>query len=166
MVRWINPKTASGFLGWGKKPLLSQSAGNSVYPAHTGVSNPFCRDNLPIRSWQRSVFTEDNWKRYNSLPFFFQEDILANLKSAIKRIRSNEKKRVRNRIIRSRARSAVSNAKEEMQTKGDEAALRLAIRELDKAASKGIIHKNNAARRKSRLFRELNSLKKQKKTKA
>jgi small subunit ribosomal protein S20 len=100
------------------------------------------------------------------LPFFFQEDILANLKSAIKRIRSNEKKRVRNRIIRSRARSAVSNAKEEMQTKGDEAALRLAIRELDKAASKGIIHKNNAARRKSRLFRELNSLKKQKKTKA
>jgi small subunit ribosomal protein S20 len=91
---------------------------------------------------------------------------LANLKSAIKRIRSNEKKRVRNRIIRSRARSAVSKAKEQIQDKGDEAAILLAIRELDKAAAKGVIHKNNAARRKSRLLRELNSMKKQKKNKA
>jgi small subunit ribosomal protein S20 len=100
------------------------------------------------------------------LPFFFQEDILANLKSAIKRIRSNKKKQVRNRIIRSRARSAVSKAKEQIHDKGDEAAILLAIRELDKAAAKGVIHKNNAARRKSRLLRELNSMKKEKKTKA
>ena len=91
---------------------------------------------------------------------------MANLKSAIKRIRSNEKKRVRNRIIRSRARSAVSKAKEQIPEKGDEAAILLAIRELDKAAAKGVIHKNNAARRKSRLLRELNSMKKQKKNKA
>jgi small subunit ribosomal protein S20 len=92
---------------------------------------------------------------------------LANLKSAIKRIRSNEKKRVRNRIVRSRARSAVSKAKEQIHAKSDEAAaILLAIRELDKAAAKGVIHKNNAARRKSRLLRELNSLKKPKKSKA
>lgn len=91
---------------------------------------------------------------------------MANLKSAIKRIRSNEKKRVRNRIIRSRARSAVAKAKEQIHEKGDQAAILLAIRELDKAAAKGVIHKNNAARRKSRLLRELNSTKKQKKTKA
>jgi small subunit ribosomal protein S20 len=90
---------------------------------------------------------------------------LANLKSAIKRIRSNEKKRVRNRIIRSRARSAVSKAKEQIHEKGDKAAILLAIRELDKAAAKGVIHKNNAARRKSRLLRELNSLKKKKEIK-
>jgi small subunit ribosomal protein S20 len=91
---------------------------------------------------------------------------LANLKSAIKRIRSNQRKRVRNRIIRSRARSAVIKAKEQMKTAGDETSIRAAIRELDQAAAKGVIHKNNAARRKSRLLRELNSLKKQKKTKS
>jgi small subunit ribosomal protein S20 len=83
---------------------------------------------------------------------------LANLKSAIKRIRSNERKRVQNRIIRTRTRSAVSIAKTAgKETK--EAAIRTAIRELDKAASKGVIHKNNAARRKSRLLRELNTMK-------
>ena len=92
----------------------------------------------------------------------FEEDILANLKSAIKRIRSNEKKRVRNRVIRTRARSAVAKARTEQDVKKNEAAILAAIRELDKAASKGVIHKNNAARRKSRLLRELNSLKKQK----
>ena len=83
---------------------------------------------------------------------------MANLRSAIKRIRSNERKRVQNRIIRTRARSAVAAAKTaEMDSK--EAAIRMAIRELDVAASKGVIHRNNAARRKSRLLRELNSLK-------
>ena len=86
----------------------------------------------------------------------FQEDRLANLHSAVKRIRSNERKRVRNRIIQSRARSAVGIAKA-APVESKEAAVRKAIRELDLAASKGVIHKNNAARRKSRLLRELNS---------
>jgi small subunit ribosomal protein S20 len=111
------------------------------------------------------AFTRKYWKRYNTAPFIFEEDILANLKSAIKRIRSNEKKRVRNRIIRSRARSAVSKAKEQIQTKGDKAAVLEAIRELDQAAAKGVIHKNNAARRKSRLMRGLHAQDKQKKSK-
>ena len=83
---------------------------------------------------------------------------MANLRSAIKRIRSNERKRAQNRIIRSRARSAVGIAKTSAK-ESKEAAILAAIRELDKAASKGVIHKNNAARRKSRLLRELNSLK-------
>jgi small subunit ribosomal protein S20 len=112
------------------------------------------------------AFTRIYRNGYNTSPFIFEEDILANLKSAIKRIRSNEKKRVRNRIIRSRARSAVSKAKEQIGNKGDEAAVLLAIRELDQAAAKGIIHKNNAARRKSRLLRGLHSQDKQKKAKA
>jgi small subunit ribosomal protein S20 len=112
------------------------------------------------------AFTRNSWNGYNTPPYIFEEDILANLKSAIKRIRSNEKKRVRNRIIRSRARSAVSKAKEQIQTKGDEASVRLAIRELDQAAAKGVIHKNNAARRKSRLLRGLHSQNKQKKSKS
>jgi small subunit ribosomal protein S20 len=85
---------------------------------------------------------------------------LANLKSAIKRIRSNKRKQVRNRIIRSRARSAIASAKTTEKAESKEAAIRTAIRELDLAASKGVIHKNNAARRKSRLMRDLNSLKK------
>jgi small subunit ribosomal protein S20 len=85
---------------------------------------------------------------------------LANLKSAIKRIRSNERKRVRNRIIRSRARSAVGAVKTADKPETKEAAVRAAIRELDIAATKGVIHKNNAARRKSRLLRELHTNKK------
>jgi small subunit ribosomal protein S20 len=85
---------------------------------------------------------------------------LANLRSAIKRIRSNERKRVQNRIIRSRARSAVGAAKSADKAETKEAAVRAAIRELDRAASKGVIHKNNAARRKSRLLRELHAVKK------
>jgi small subunit ribosomal protein S20 len=83
---------------------------------------------------------------------------LANLHSAIKRIRSNERKRVRNRNVRSRARSAVGVARAAGKD-SKEAAIRAAIRELDKAASKGVIHKNNAARRKSRLLQELHSAK-------
>jgi small subunit ribosomal protein S20 len=85
---------------------------------------------------------------------------LANLQSARKRIRSNARKRVRNQKIRSRARSAVRIAKAADKPEGKETAIRSAIRELDRAASKGVLHKNNAARRKSRLMRELRSVKK------
>ena len=91
---------------------------------------------------------------------------MANLQSALKRIRSNERKRVRNRIIRTRARSAVGAAKASEKAEAKEAAVRSAIRELDRAASKGVIHRNNAARRKSRLMRELHSVKKPAKKKA
>jgi small subunit ribosomal protein S20 len=87
------------------------------------------------------------------------EVLLANLQSAIKRIRSNERKRVRNRNIRSRARTAVGAARANLQGKEGEEAVRLAIRELDRAAAKGVIHKNNAARRKSRLMRQLGATK-------
>jgi small subunit ribosomal protein S20 len=90
---------------------------------------------------------------------------LANLHSAIKRIRSNDRKRVRNRIIRTKARSAVSTAKAAPQASKAEA-IKKAIRELDRAASKGVIHRNNAARRKSRLLRELGALKEPVKKKA
>lgn len=101
--------------------------------------------------------------RYNSITFIW-EDPLANLKSAIKRIRSNERKSVRNRIIRSRARSAVSSAREAVTKGSGEESVRRAIRELDRAAEKGVIHKNNAARRKSRLLRKLHTAKNTKRT--
>ena len=83
---------------------------------------------------------------------------MANTKSAIKRIRQNQKRRLRNRYFRGHARKSVRDARlalrnEEIET-AHSATLR-AISALDKAAQKGIIHKNNAARRKSRLMRQL-----------
>jgi small subunit ribosomal protein S20 len=86
---------------------------------------------------------------------------LANIKSAIKRNKQNEKRRVRNRIYRGRARTFVKKALTTIETgDGDlsrEAALQ-AISALDRAADKGVLHPNNAARRKSRLMRRLNQL--------
>lgn len=86
---------------------------------------------------------------------------MANHQSAIKRQRQNEKRRLRNRAWRSRARTFVKKAREAMnEPTGDQAleATRQAIKELDKAASKGVIHWRNAARRKSRLMHQLNAL--------
>ena len=89
---------------------------------------------------------------------------MANIKSAIKRNKQNEKRRVRSRIFRGRARTFVRQARRSIQ-EGDaenaRAATLEAIRALDKAAEKGILHKNNAARRKSRLMRSLAALDKE-----
>jgi small subunit ribosomal protein S20 len=82
---------------------------------------------------------------------------LANLHSAQKRIRSNERKRVRNRIIRSRARTAINSARAAVAEKTGADSVKKAVSELDRAAAKGVIHKNNAARRKSRLMKQLRS---------
>jgi len=88
---------------------------------------------------------------------------LANTQSAIKRLRSSERKRQHNRIFRGQARTAVRKARS-LIDKGhvEEAreAVQVAVRALDKAAAKGIIHKNNAARRKSRLMQQLNQAEK------
>lgn len=86
---------------------------------------------------------------------------MANTKSAIKRIRQNEKRRLRNRIFTSRARTIVRKARtaiDEGDATAQEATL-AAIRALDKAAEKGILHKNNAARRKGRLMKQLAAMK-------
>jgi len=89
---------------------------------------------------------------------------LANTKSALKRIRQNQKRRLRNRYFRGRARKFVKKARMALASQDLEAA-RAAITEavsaLDKAAEKGILHKNNAARRKSRLMKQLAALEKQ-----
>ena len=83
---------------------------------------------------------------------------MANTKSAEKRIRSNERKRLRNQSYRSRVKTVIRKA-EQLIFGGQpsEDAVREAISTLDKAAGKGIIHKNNAARRKSRLMKKLNT---------
>lgn len=86
---------------------------------------------------------------------------MANHKSALKRIRSSEKKRVHNKQYRSQTRTQVKKARLSIEAGSVEAAIaetKAAISQLDKAADKGIIHKNNAARRKSRLMKRLNEL--------
>lgn len=83
---------------------------------------------------------------------------MANHKSAIKRMRQSEKRRIHNRIWRTRARTLVKQAKTSIQQDELAAAVeatRLAVQDLDKAASRGVIHERNAARRKSRLMKQL-----------
>jgi small subunit ribosomal protein S20 len=83
---------------------------------------------------------------------------LANIKSQIKRNKQNEKRRVRNRVFRGRARTFVAKARTTLETGNAEeakAAVTQAVSELDRAANKGVLHKNNAARRKSRLMKRL-----------
>lgn len=88
---------------------------------------------------------------------------MANTKSAIKRIRQNHKRRLRNRLFTGTARTYVKNARTSIESGTPEEA-RIATLEaisaLDKAAEKGIIHKNNAARRKGRLMRRLAQIEK------
>ena len=83
---------------------------------------------------------------------------MANIKSAQKRMRQNVKRHDRNRTLRSRARTAIKKARLLIETgeEGAAEAVVVAERALDKAASKGAIHANNAARRKGRLAQALN----------
>jgi small subunit ribosomal protein S20 len=78
---------------------------------------------------------------------------VANIKSQIKRNRQNEKRRLRNKAVRSEMRTRTKNVDAAIESgEGDVAELtRLAVKAIDKAATKGVIHKNQAARRKSRL---------------
>ena len=82
---------------------------------------------------------------------------MANIKSQIKRNKTNEKRRLRNKAARSeiktRVKVAVTAAAETPEEAAD--ALRTAIKRIDKAAANGIIHKNQAANRKSRLMRRI-----------
>jgi len=86
---------------------------------------------------------------------------LANIKSQIKRNRQNKKRRDLNRVFRGRARTALRNARLAIDTGVMEearTATMVATKALDKAAAKGVMHKNKAARQKSRLMQRLNSM--------
>jgi len=91
------------------------------------------------------------------------EAFVANIKSQIKRIRTNEARRLRNKSTKSSLRTAVRAAREAIASgDADKAALATAAagRKLDKAASKGVIHANQAANRKSSLAQQVNALSK------
>ncbi len=86
---------------------------------------------------------------------------MANIKSQIKRNRTNEEARVRNKSVRSSVKTSVRRFRAAAEAGDRDVAateLRSASRALDKAASKGVIHKNQAANKKSAMERRVNSL--------
>jgi len=82
---------------------------------------------------------------------------VANIKSQIKRNRQNERRRQRNKAVRSELKTRIKSADTAATTAADDAAehLHKAIKALDTAAAKGIIHKNQAANRKSKLMKRV-----------
>ena len=80
---------------------------------------------------------------------------MANIKSQKKRNITNEKSRQRNRAIKSELKTYVKKAQNAEENKAE--AVRVAIKKIDQAAAKGILHKNTAARKKSALARSLNA---------
>jgi len=86
---------------------------------------------------------------------------VANIKSQIKRIKQNEKRHERNKAVKTSLKTAVRKFREAAEAGDKEKALELgrdANRKLDKAASKGVIHKNQAANRKSAISKKASSL--------
>jgi small subunit ribosomal protein S20 len=89
---------------------------------------------------------------------------MPNNASAEKRMRQEQKRRLHNRMVKSIVKTNVTKARQAL-TSGieSEEAVRAAVSELDRAAKKGVIHRNNAARRKSRLMKQLNAIQTEKK---
>ncbi|MDQ1631831.1 MAG: small subunit ribosomal protein [Frankiaceae bacterium] len=86
---------------------------------------------------------------------------MANIKSQIKRIQTNEKRRLRNKSVKSSLKTAIRSARSAVLSGDREAAavkVAVAARQLDKAASKGVIHPNQAANKKSALAKQVASL--------
>jgi len=86
---------------------------------------------------------------------------VANIKSQEKRIKTNERRRLRNKSVKSSLHTAVRGFREAVEAGDKDKAGELLVktsRQLDKAASKGVIHKNQAANRKSALSRALNKI--------
>jgi len=82
---------------------------------------------------------------------------MANIKSQKKRILTNAKAAARNKAIKSELRTRSKNAVSAAGTETSDEMLRIAVKRIDMAAAKGIIHKNQASRRKSRLMKKLNA---------
>ncbi|HLR66509.1 30S ribosomal protein S20 [Virgibacillus alimentarius] len=86
---------------------------------------------------------------------------MANIKSAIKRVKTNETKRENNRVFKSAMRTQikhVENLIEENDAENAKAALENTIKQIDKAIQKGVVHPNNGNRQKSRLKQKINQL--------
>jgi small subunit ribosomal protein S20 len=88
---------------------------------------------------------------------------MPNNAAAKKRMRQEQKRRLHNRSVKSIVKTQVTKARQAITTDVDveiaTEAVRAAVSDLDRAAKKGVIHPNNAARRKSRLMKQLNAIK-------
>lgn len=82
---------------------------------------------------------------------------MANIKSQKKRILTNAKATDRNKAVKSELRTRIKNASDTVGTAENTEALRLAVKRLDMAASKRVIHPKQAARKKSRLMKKINA---------
>ncbi|MEY4372569.1 MAG: ribosomal protein [Actinomycetota bacterium] len=82
---------------------------------------------------------------------------MANIKSQKKRIKTNAKRQERNKAVRSEVKTRVKTAKAAVGTDGESDAVRAAVKRLDTAATQGVMHKNAAARHKSRLMKRVNA---------
>ncbi len=80
---------------------------------------------------------------------------MANIKSQIKRNKQNEKRRLRNKAVRSELRTRTKHAEASLGKDNADSLVRTALSKIDRAASSGVIHKNAAARRKSRLMKRI-----------
>ncbi len=86
---------------------------------------------------------------------------MANTKSAKKAIKVQERRRARNQMVKSKVKTSLRRANEVVAGEGQDDALAIvtkAMSELDKAVAKGVIHKNQAGRKKSRLMKKFNAL--------
>ena len=84
---------------------------------------------------------------------------MPNNAAAKKRMRQEQKRRLHNRSVKSLVKTQITKAREALASDADAIeAVRVAVSELDRAAKKGVIHRNNAARRKSRLMKQLNAI--------
>jgi small subunit ribosomal protein S20 len=83
---------------------------------------------------------------------------VANIKSQIKRNKQTVVRHERNKAVKSELRTRTKNAVTAVGTEDEATALRLAVKRIDMAASKGIIHKNTAANKKSGLMKRINAL--------
>ena len=83
---------------------------------------------------------------------------MPNNAAAEKRMRQEKKRRLRNRMVKSIVKTHITKARQAIASRADaQETVRAAVSELDRAAKKGVIHRNNAARRKSRLMKQLNA---------
>jgi small subunit ribosomal protein S20 len=83
---------------------------------------------------------------------------MPNNAAAEKRMRQEKKRRLRNRMVKSTVKTQITKARQAITSGADDQeAVRAAVSELDRAAKKGVIHRNNAARRKSRLMKQFNA---------
>lgn len=91
------------------------------------------------------------------IPTAIARDNVANIKSQIKRNRQNEKRRMRNRSVRSEINTRSAGAEAAARAGEQDAAekLRMAVKRIDAAAAKGVLHPNTASRKKSRLTRRI-----------